>query len=75
MLQVSPDRERHWFLPAIHGAIGMVAWLCGDFDSAGSHFERASAGLYEDDLPEPARSVICLFLEPIERSEWAVVCQ
>ena len=35
--------------PAIDGALGMVAWLRGEFGTARTHFEQATAGLSEDD--------------------------
>ncbi len=49
LLLTGADQERQWFRPAIESALGMVAFQRGQFDTARAHFERATAGLTEDD--------------------------
>ena len=36
---------RPWLRPVIEGYFGVLAWLRGEFDAAGSHLEQAMAGL------------------------------
>ena len=43
------EDERQWFAPAIESALGMVAFQRGEFAVARRHFEKAVAGVAEDD--------------------------
>jgi tetratricopeptide (TPR) repeat protein len=49
LLLTGADQERQWFRPAIESALGMVAFQRGQYGTARVHFERAIAGLAEDD--------------------------
>jgi class 3 adenylate cyclase/tetratricopeptide (TPR) repeat protein len=44
-LRAGLKQGRQWLRPVIEMLFGMVAWLRGDFDAAGSHLEAGSAGL------------------------------
>ena len=44
-LRAGLEQGRQWFRPVIEAGFGMVAWLRGEFDAAGSHLEAATAGL------------------------------
>ena len=41
-----------WLRPVIDGGFGVVAWLRGEFDAAGSYLEQATRGLASADLHE-----------------------
>ena len=43
------EEERQWFAPAIESALGIVAFQRGEFAGARRHFEKAVAGVAEDD--------------------------
>ena len=49
-LRAGVEEGRQWFRPAIEVMFGVVAWLRGEFDAAGSHLEQATAGLAAADL-------------------------
>jgi hypothetical protein len=51
LVQTGQDADRQWFRPVIDGFFGMVAFLRGDFPTARSWFERAAAGISEDETP------------------------
>ena len=44
-LRAGLEEGRHWFRPVIEALFGVVAWLRGEFDAAGSHLEAATADL------------------------------
>ena len=43
-LRAGLEQGRQWFRPVIEAWFGVVAWLRGEFDAAGSHLEAATAG-------------------------------
>ena len=45
LLRASLRAGRHWFRPVIDIESGVLAWLRGEFDTARSHFEQATADL------------------------------
>jgi class 3 adenylate cyclase/tetratricopeptide (TPR) repeat protein len=47
ILQADAEPGRRSLRPAIDGSSGIVAWLRGDFDTARTHFEQATANLSE----------------------------
>ncbi|WP_232004972.1 protein kinase [Mycobacterium sp. ACS1612] len=49
VLQASAAEERQWFAPAIECGLGMVAFHRGEFAVARGNFEKAVAGVAEDD--------------------------
>ena len=49
LLTGAAEEERQWFAPAIESALGMVAFQRGEFAVARRHFEKAVAGVAEDD--------------------------
>jgi tetratricopeptide (TPR) repeat protein len=49
VLQAGAEEERQWFAPAIESGLGMVAFQRGEFAVARRHFEKAVAGVAEDD--------------------------
>ena len=51
-LRAGLEQGRQWFRPVIEARFGVVAWLRGEFDAAGSHLEAATAGLAAADQHE-----------------------
>ena len=51
-LRAGLEQGRQWFRPVIEAEFGVVAWLRGEFDAAGSHLEAATAGLAAADQHE-----------------------
>jgi tetratricopeptide (TPR) repeat protein len=49
LLVMGADQERQWFRPAVESGLGMVAFQRGEFAVARKHFEKAVAGVAEDD--------------------------
>jgi class 3 adenylate cyclase/tetratricopeptide (TPR) repeat protein len=49
LLVMGADQERQWFRPAVESGLGMVAFQRGEFAVARRHFEKAVAGVAEDD--------------------------
>ena len=49
VLQAGAEEERQWFAPAIESGLGMAAFQRGEFAVARRHFEKAVAGVAEDD--------------------------
>jgi hypothetical protein len=43
-LRAGVAEGRQWFRPVVEARFGLVAWLRGEFDAAGSHLEAATAG-------------------------------
>ena len=44
-LRAGLEGGRPWLRPVIEASFGVVAWLRGEFDAAGSHLEQAMSGL------------------------------
>ena len=51
-LRAGPGEGRPWLRPVIEGGFGVLAWLRGEFDAAGSHLEQAARGLTAADQQE-----------------------
>ena len=49
-LRAGVEEGRQWFRPVTDVMFGVLAWLRGEFDTAGSHFEQATADLATADL-------------------------
>jgi class 3 adenylate cyclase len=43
LLRAGLEQGRRWFRPVIDTSFGVVVWLRGEFDAAGSHLEAATA--------------------------------
>jgi class 3 adenylate cyclase/tetratricopeptide (TPR) repeat protein len=49
VVQTGAEQGRQWFRPAIECALGIVAFLRGEYSTARRHFEQATVRLAEDD--------------------------
>ncbi|HEV7422707.1 MAG TPA: adenylate/guanylate cyclase domain-containing protein [Mycobacterium sp.] len=49
VVQTGAEQGRQWFRPAIESALGVVAFLRGEYSTARRHCEQATVGLAEDD--------------------------
>ena len=61
-LGAGPGEGRPWLRPVIEDGFGIVAWLRGEFDAAGSHLEQATSGLAAADQ----REIDAVWIEPDE---------